>query len=314
MSREPNLFVVGAAKAGTTSLYRALAEQRQVFMSPIKELHYYSTDIDRHKFSREYKETIVFDDHEALRRSKSGRVFSTHMRDRAAYLALFEGADPSRHKYLGEVSPSYLYSRVAAESISRASPGAKIVMILRKPIDRAFSHYLMDVSIGYVKLGFAACLERELSSSESCWGRDTQYIALGAYAEQVKRYLDAFPREDVMIILYDDFAADYREVLRNLFSFLDIGNPAMPENRRHNQAQLPRYPRLNYALRRLYVKKAAKELVPQEIKRIFKRLYYQKMAMPSPSERERAIVNGALRDDIPRLGELIGRDLRLWLT
>src|SRR5262245_16436607 len=117
----PNFFIVGAAKAGTTSLHAYLSAHPQVFMPALKEPHYFA----------DFELSPEFDN------------FMPVIRDQPAYQDLFRGSQGSTA--VGEASPSYLCDPAAAARIKAAIPDAKIVISLRNPVDRAYSHYLMDL-------------------------------------------------------------------------------------------------------------------------------------------------------------------------
>ena len=125
----PNFFIVGAPRAGTTSLYRYLRRHPQVFMPAVKEPHFFANinpDPDqRHLFPA---------------------------MDEGQYVRLFRGA--LHYRAIGEASPSYLVTKGAAERIKARVPNAKIIMLLRDPTERAFSHYLMDIRDGLQSLPF----------------------------------------------------------------------------------------------------------------------------------------------------------------
>src|SRR3954469_19217742 len=114
--RWPNLFIVGAAKAGTTSLWTALGELPEVFMSPLKEPHFFSGVTPRREWASHFP-TVTTE---------------------AEYHQLFKGAGDAR--YLGDASTSYLWAGSrAAEAIRRHNPEARIIAMLRDPVDRAYS-------------------------------------------------------------------------------------------------------------------------------------------------------------------------------
>ena len=128
-----NTFIVGAAKCATTSLYRYLANHPDVFMSTPKELNYFSaTELKNQELY--YNEKVI-----------------SNLGD---YEEIFHNADADGKKILGEASVSYLFYPSVPKKIFEYNKNAKIIIILRNPIERAFSHYLMDERLGYVNIGF----------------------------------------------------------------------------------------------------------------------------------------------------------------
>ncbi|HEX7023100.1 MAG TPA: sulfotransferase [Trueperaceae bacterium] len=200
MASWPNFFIVGAAKAGTTSLYRYLGQHPDVYMSPRKEPHFFS----------------------AVNPDPSQRWFVPTVSDEAAYLELFAGAGGQRA--VGEASTSYLWDPHAAERISKKMPQAKIVIMLRDPIERAFSHYLMDVREGIQTKSFTQALEEDAGRPVKGWGVSHLYLELGQYAGQVERYLAVFPRSQVHIVFFETFTRDTSTCVLEVLRFLGI-NP-----------------------------------------------------------------------------------------
>jgi len=134
----PNFFIVGAPRAGTTSLYFYLKQVPEVYLSPVKEPNYFSVK-------------IIPDDHYLL-----------PIRNKKNYLKLFEKVKDE--KAIGEASPSYLEDPETPYLISQDVSDARIIAILRDPVERAFSHYLMMVSQGFEKLSFRKALDDLLTN------------------------------------------------------------------------------------------------------------------------------------------------------
>lgn len=194
----PNFFVVGAAKAGTTSLYALLRQHPDVFMSRPKEPHHFGQVSPPHQL----------------------RWHFDAYTDSARYLALFKQA--RGFKAIGEASTSYLWHPEVPARIRRQLPHARIVILLRDPIERAYSHYLMHVREGIQKLGFYEALREDLRRTEWSWGISHFYIGKGRYAEQVRRYLDIFGPDKVKIVLFDHFKRDPRGRLFEIVRFLGL--------------------------------------------------------------------------------------------
>ena len=135
----PNLFVVGAAKSGTTAIYNFLDQHPDIYMSPLKEPHFFCDDIRRENFSKQYKRRTRFNIDAYLSNKKLSKKHIAYLNNITHYLELFR--EHSDEKYLGEVSNGYLFSTVAAQNIYNFNPNAKIIMILRDPCERAFSQW-----------------------------------------------------------------------------------------------------------------------------------------------------------------------------
>jgi len=176
----PNFFIVGAPKAGTTSLYNYLNDVSGVFMSPIKEPRYFNSD--RKEF-RQYS-----------RRKKYNK---------SEYLKLFK--DVKNEKAIGEATPLYLRDPESAKRIHDQVPNAHIIILLRDPVKRAFSHYLMLSRMDIEKRTFGQMISETLAEREN--GIFIRRITLdnGLYTNQIKRYLEIFDEDKVMIIIFEEF-------------------------------------------------------------------------------------------------------------
>jgi hypothetical protein len=312
----PDLVGVGAAKSGTTSLYRYLDLHPQVFMSPIKEPNFFSTDIDPGRFRRDYQQ------HEREKRldvaayvqgDMQERHWGAYVRDREHYLALFRNAAPGMVR--GEISNSYLYSSTAAEEIAASAPEARLFMILRNPVDRAFSHYLANVRDGRAILPFRQEIEADMQSAERSWGGCHLYLDLGLYAQQVQRFTTRFDSSRLRIYLYDDLKADAPGLVRDLYRFAGVEEGySPPSSLRENAARAPRFPRLVYAASRLGIKKPLFRLVPQRYRQKVKGGFFRAAAPEAMSTDDRMFLLDHFREDVLRLQDVISRDLSGWLA
>ena len=144
----PDFFIAGAAKSGTTSMYHFLDSHPEIYMSPVKEPNHFCIDIKPSEFSAEF---ILHEKQKNLDIEKyvAGEMKQKHwgyfVQNRRDYKMLFKNR--TIEKAAGEVSNSYLYSASAAEQIKIEVPGAKIIIILRNPAERAYSHYLRPTSV-----------------------------------------------------------------------------------------------------------------------------------------------------------------------
>jgi len=313
--RWPDLIGVGAAKSGTTSLYRCLDAHPQVFMSPIKEPNFFSTDIDPDGFRADYlqhERQKRLDVERYVRGDMSEKHWGAYVRDPAHYRALFRNSRGDQS--VGEISNSYLYSETAAENIAAQCPGARIFMILRNPVERAYSHYLANVRDGRAILPFRNEIESDLLVTERRWGGCHLYVDLGLYAEQVKRFTSCFGASRLKIYLYDDFAEDPYGVVRDLYAFagVDPGFPP-PLARKENQARTPRFPRLVYFTSTLGIKKPLFRMIPARYREQVKSRFFRPGSSSRMTERDRQYMLSFFYADIESLAALIGRDLSHWL-
>ncbi len=261
----PNFFVVGASKSGTTALWKALSQHPDVFMSPVKEPRFFSGNGSSHE-----------------------------------YLSLFAAANGQRA--IGESSGDYLPSAEAARRIRRNIPDAKLIALLRQPVERAHSHYWYRVRRGDERArSFEHALAREetLGVGAPPW---QYYRRRGFYHSQLSAYLALFPREQLSIHLYEDWCDSPHRTLRELFTFLGVDPGVVPTLAKHNVGTAPR----SRALHRLVRRAGSPALSRWEAK-------YNRGPVPRLSPATATMLVDGYRDDIVKLQSLIGRDLTHWL-
>lgn len=232
----PNLFIIGAAKAGTTSLFNYLSYSDNIFVCPIKEPHYFS-NIAENEYVKE--------------KPKQGKkVHSGNIRDEETYLSLFENSDD--YIYRLEASTSYLFDMDVAKRIYSVQSNAKIIVILRNQIQRAFSHYLMDVKDGNQNLDFYNALVKDYNSQTKGWSISHLYVELGFYTESIKHYIKTFGKENVQIILFDDLKKDLTGTLQKICSFLNLDYSFINKidiEKKYNEFKRPKSKFHSYAIR-----------------------------------------------------------------
>src|SRR5829696_2330778 len=203
----PNFFIVGAQKAGTTSLYHYLNQHPQVYMSPIKEPFFFDHELDSKG--------------EVVRREFEGHRQPTRFTNIEEYSTLFDGA--RGEKVIGEATPLYIYAPETAERIERYVPGAKSIALLRNPADRAYSAFLYAVRMGVEPLtDFAQALREEPLRMRNGWHYIFHYRSRGLYYQQLKRYYMVFGRERLGVWLYEDMREDPASVAQSVFRFLEV--------------------------------------------------------------------------------------------
>jgi len=284
----PNFFIVGAAKSGTTALYRYLRQHPDVYLPDVKEPRYFSyTPEDRTRYAG----------------PRAHELIDSVVKDRTEYEALYATADGARA--IGDVSPAYLPSPIAAARIREAAPAARIVAVLRDPVDRAWSHYLDNRAHGLEpEPDFGRVLD--LQDERRDWWRKWDYIGNGMYAKQLKRYLEAFPAERVRVYLYDDLVDDARGLLGDLLRFLGADPSVQIDTAgHHNASGIPR----NERWARLLRSRAVVRVMPTDMNRRLRARNRHKPEMPAAA---RARLRALYEDDVARLEGLIGRDLSAW--
>jgi hypothetical protein len=195
----PDFLILGAQKAGTTALYAYLRWHPEITGPSFKEVSFF----DRHY-------------------AKGERWYRAHMPVR-------------RRSLVGEASPSYLFHPLAPERVAGMLPGARLIALLRNPVDRAFSHYQHEVALGREPLSFEDAVDREDERMQGelermlrdpsyfslAWWNYT-YIARGRYAEQLERWFAAIPREQLLVLFTEELSADTAATYRRVLDFLGV--------------------------------------------------------------------------------------------
>jgi sulfotransferase family protein len=281
----PNLFLVGAAKAGTTSLHAELARHPAIYMSPMKEPHFFSR----------------------IQPAPNWEDFFPHVSGEAEYLALFDGA--TDEQVLGEASTSYLWDAQTAERIKRVIPEARILIVLRDPVERAYSHYRNDVREGMEKRSFVDALDEEERAGPGGWGVTSLYVDCGRYAEQVKRYLDRFG-DRVHVLFFEDFVRHEANTIAEIQSFLGV-SPAAAEaaRQRMNPGSLPRNRLSGAALASARLRRVVRATVPRTARSRLRKALLKQATPPPMDSAARTLLTEIYRPEAARLEELLGRSV-----
>ena len=205
MAEDPRVafIVAGVQKAGTTALFDYLGEEPGVAMATTKEVHFFDDE------ARDWAEP-----------------------DYGAYHADFPPADGRPR---GEATPIYLYWPNSLERIAAYNPGIRLIVLLRDPVARAWSHWRMETARGAETQPFAWCIRdgRQRLFDAEPWGhhREYSYVERGFYGEQVERLLGLFPREQLLILRAEDLRADPGAALGAVRGFLGLARGAAPAGR-----------------------------------------------------------------------------------
>ncbi len=290
----PNFLVIGAAKSGTTSLYHYLKQHPQVYMSPTKEPKFFAFEGRKLDFRGPGYRTVVTDIEE--------------------YRALFAGV--SGEKAIGEASAMYLYVPEAADRIRRYVPEARLVAMLRNPVDRAYSAYLHRVREGRERLSFSEALKEEETRIRDNWRPLWHHKRMGFYHAQLTRYYELFSREQIRVYLYEDLNEDPVGMMQSIFRFLEVDDAFVPDTSlRHNVTRIPRSRALQTFIQKPNpLEPLIKPFLPEGMrKRIRANLHNLNLTKPPMPEDIREELTEAYREDILKLQGLIRRDLSSWL-
>ena len=221
---KPNFFIVDAAKCGTTSMWAYLRQHPDIFMPDMKEPHFFSTDVN------------------------FPIILNERTRSNKEYFRLFHKV--KQEKVIGEASPSYLYSKVAAKNINQFNPESRIIIMLRNPVDAICSMFLMRVRNGrehYFDLETALSNETKLDISNST-DQISYYRDRVQYSQQITRFTNVFNKEKIHFIIFDDLKENPNIVIQKVFEFLQVDSSFLPDLKIRNAA----HPVRNLYLRRIF--------------------------------------------------------------
>jgi hypothetical protein len=295
MSRMPDFFIVGAPKCGTTAMYGYLRQHPEIFMPFHKEPLYFGSDLTR-------------------------RYGAMSERD---YRRLFADALPGQR--VGEASAWYLYSTRAAREIAAASRNARIVVMLRDPVDVMYAQHSQLLFSAQEDIeDFADALEAE---EDRVAGRrlpagpirpeNLLYRRMVRFAEQLERYLEVFGRERVHVIVHEDLRADLPAEYRRLLSFLEVDPTFVAD---FSPANENKRVRRRWVQRLIWDPPLIRPLIPtlrrfslvHALRSRLLSLNSERVARPPMDAALRQRLRAELTPEVERLGRLIGRDLSGW--
>ena len=284
MKNWPNFFIVGAPKAGTTSLYNYLKEIPGIYMSPVKEPNYFSES------------------------NVPANFILRPIRDIDEYLSLFEKV--KEEKIVGEASGSYLTDIHACELIHQVSPQSRILISLRDPVDRIFSHYLMNAQLGTWTESFHERLQFELEHPVNKSELHLQ-INDGMYSESVKKYLDVFGSQQVKIIIFEEWISNTNDTIEEILSFLGLNNSItnFKNTGYHQFIGLPG-PVAQRIITNSLVGKIAKITLLRSSARFLRNKFLLKQPKPKMREEDREVLVKLYYNNVMKLQKILGRKLQ----
>jgi hypothetical protein len=265
----PTFLIIGAMRSGTTSLTRYLRSHPDVFMAQPKELHYFDFNFD---------EGVGW--------------YRSHF------------AEATSQRAIGEATPNYLYITEALPRVAELLPDARLVVILRNPVDRAYSHYWHNRSVGREQLSFEEALEAEATRidaddphARAYWS----YVDRGRYVHQLRRVRERYPDDAVQVMLFDDLAeTSYRSLCR----FIGVSDEHRP-------------PELGEAVNsfvtfRSRALRSATRRMPKTARRAVGRINAKQDSYPPMSASTRGGLVDCYREDNAALASWLKRDLDEW--
>lgn len=307
--RAPDFFIVGHPKCGTTALYEMLRRHPQIYMPDCKEPWFLAPELHIRTPSRPEGTPRTLED----------------------YLSLFDAARPEQR--VGEASALYLWSRMAASRIAEVQPAARIIAIMREPAGFLRSLHLQFVQT-YVEtegdFRRALELEAERRRGESIprhtyWPQALLYSDHVRYVEQLSRYYAAFPPEQVLVLIYDDFRRDNEATVRRVLRFLEVDDEFPVQPTEANPTVRARSQRLHELVHAVGVgrgpvsqaaKATLKTLTPRGLRRKAFYATQRRVLFAEPQPPDESLMNELrtrFKTEVEALAKYLDRDLMsLW--
>jgi hypothetical protein len=276
-------------------VYRYLSQHPDVYVSPVKEPNFFAVENEVLDYGGPNENSLAW------------------VTDLGDYRRLFRSS--SGQKALGEASPLYLYSSKAADRIHAFIPRARLIAILRNPVERAYSAFTYLRERGSEeKASFVDALRAEDRRVRENWSHIWHYRRMGLYHEQLRRYYDRFSQDQICVVLYEDLCTEPHRILSQIYRHIGVDDSFMPDNSlRHNVSGVPRIPGLGILMKPNPVARRLRELAVQNAHSLVTRVKQQTFAKPRMPAEAGWMLHDAYEDDVQLLGTLVGRDLSHWL-
>ncbi len=297
--RLPDFIIPGAAKSGTTTLYQLLSQHPDLFFPPSrKEPFYFSFGGEKPTYSDEQFNSIP--------------IWETEK-----YLELFDSA--SENQLCGEASTSYLYTYEKSLNLLKSFYGdalkdLKSLIILRNPVDRAYSHYTYLIRNGFENRSFEEAISKKgiAEWKKKRWGFD--YLAYGEYAAQVSAFKEAIPQTKVWLL--EDLKKG-SETTNEMLNFLGVPLTEFDTSMKANPSGIPKNKGLVNLLRKNPLAKKIGKALPSSLQSNLKNRrdkLMSKLLTKEPMKPEtREELTSYFREDIEKLQRIMDRDLEHWL-
>lgn len=291
---------LGAAKSGTTWISKCLEEHPQVCFSKPKETVFFN------------REVIIFREPNIF--TNKNKCFSEYRtKGITEYAKYFKHCNKKNIK--GEWSVEYLNDPLTASEIKGEFPDVKLLICLRNPIERAYSHFHYFQHIHKFETS-------SMSFEEALVKHPIPYIYKSLYYSRLKPYFELFPRENILILIYEDIKENPKRFIRNIYKFLEIDEFFIPSSldKKINNVTALKYPHLikvyptiSNLLRKIKLGFLIRIFKKTRLKKIIKLTESKKTLERSPIKHEtREYLQSKFKEDIENLEKLVGRNLDIW--
>ena len=278
------IFIVGTPKAGTTSLFHYLNAHPEIKMSSEKEPDYFSD-------KELYEQGLYYG--------------GSRIENLEKYNKLFSGG--KEEKIMGEGSVSYLFYPQVPIRIKEYNPESKIIIMFRNPIERAFSHYLMDYRMGLTSDSFETIFDSKSGLNFQ------QYFLLGNYSSQIKNYFEVFEKENIHIIWYSHFKKNTPFEVEKVFDFLNLKSThSIDFNKVHNSFSMPK----NNFIRKIYsavwLRKILAFMFPPKLIKLVRKIIFREGNKPKLQEDLRKKIQLYYQNEIKEMEQILSVNLSRW--
>lgn len=288
MTNSIDFIIVGAAKSGTTTLHDLLRQHPEVFLPKKKELHFFDNEINFEKGIETYLKNF----------EKTNKLIC------------------------GEITPSYMFFDKVPKRLSIfLGKDLKLIFILRNPVDRAISHYNFNKSRGFEDLSFEDAIEIEskrINVSEK-YKRRYSYMSRGLYFSQINNFLKYYKKENIHVIIFEDFLKDKINEMNNLFSFLNINPISLNFDYKSNYTSRPKSIMLNkFIFKESLFKKVLRIFIGNDLRKTLRDLLKKTNAgkpfkNKKMSLQEKKLLSSKYFDeDVNNLEKYLGYDIKSW--
>ena len=297
----PNFLIIGAARSGTTALSFTLDQHPEVYISPLKEPHFLAFSGEALSFQGPGDEVLI------------NREAVTGFDE---YQNLFAGVNGEKAIREGSVSTLYYHDR-SIENIRRYTPDAKLIVILRNPVQRAYSSFLYMTAHGYEPYNdFERALDEEQQRIRENWHHIWHYTQMGFYADQIAAFRAAFGEERVKVLLFEDLKSASEATTEDIFRYLDVDPKFEADSSTQvNRSGVPRSRLLQHLLYKVNeqqtIKRALKAVIPLKVREWVRRTNLSHPKIPDTSKQR---LQEVFRGDIQKLQDLLQRNLNKWLS
>ena len=285
---EPNFFIVGGSKCGTTNISYYLDSHPEVFVSKLNEPYYFCKWDLSNNFKRE-----------------------SMIRDEVKYLELFK--DVKTEKVIGEATPSYLHSPNSAYKIKERFPDSKIIISIRNPIERAYSGYFSNEFMRKDNLSFKEMIDSHKKLIDENEFYIYNILEPGFFSKHIKRFQDNFTSDKIKVIVFEDYIKNTEKSIKSILEFLELDTDFEFTEQPKRGYRIPKNKISKLALENKTIRKLSTFFIPTVTRQqIGEKFMLKETEKPVMNLEERSYLKEIYEDDVKELEILLDRDLP-WL-